>query len=134
MSLQSQQSDCSDDFYDILVSIFRTPDGGGNAGNGRYNVSYSQDPISVRYTDAVLRFRLTQDTPDTIVFTGMVTNLPGIVAQLSSSAISRDGRSLICTDVDTVKEPIGVTLQWIDGIAFSHDPQVGNIPVPPEDD
>ena len=118
------QNDAKAQYRKIAVTIARTPNGGGNAGGGKYQVSYSPDPVSVQRHNAVLAYALTK-TPAGIAFTGMSSDDKS--SQFSAPTISADGSLLVFIDANTAIENIDITLAWSDnGVAFSHDPQVKN--------
>ncbi len=118
------QNDDKAQYRKIAVTIVRTPNGGGNAGGGKYQVSYSPDPVTVQRHNAVLGYALTK-TPAGIAFTGMSSDDKS--GQFSAPTISGDGSLLVFIDANTAIEDIDITLAWSDnGVAFSHDPQVKN--------
>ena len=123
MTMLDQNNDKAP-YRKIAVTITRTPDGTGNAGDGKYKVSYSPDPVTVKRRNAVLGYELTK-TPAGIAFTGMSSD--DTTGQFSTATISADGSLLVFVDTNSGVEDIDITLNWIDnGIAFSHDPQVKN--------
>lgn len=118
------QNDDKAQYRKIAVTIARTPDGGGNAGGGKYQVTYSPDPITVKRHNAVLAYALT-NTPEGIAFTGMSSD--DKTGQFSTATISSDGSLMVFIDTNSGVEIIDVTLTWSDnGVSFSHDPQVKN--------
>jgi hypothetical protein len=118
-------------FVPTDVTIVRAAHGKpGNAGNGRYHVSYSREEVPVTRTDTVMCYRLVDPTPPEIVFTGMRTDATRGKLQFSPPSISQDGRVLIFIDTDWDGGAINITLDWVDAIRFAHDPQVGNVPQP----
>lgn len=112
----------------VSVEVNITP---STSSPGNYTVTYDGSPtlaIDVASRNTVLRFGLDAATPDNVYFVGMTTSLYRSDPQLSSYSISVDRRVLLCSDFDTVSGPIDVTLKWIIGTPFSHDPQVHNKP------
>lgn len=126
-------------FLNTPVTVTRTPDGGGNACHGKYQVTYYQPggisvnehgSISVVSTNTILNFQLIAPTPSEVVFTGMRTNQNDVEQQFSEATISLDGKMLTFTDIDNSPGGIAVTLLWRDSVEISHDPQVVNTPQP----
>jgi hypothetical protein len=122
-------NDSAKDFITVMVNVSLCS--GANCNAGEYNVTYNgKDKLDIPVVtkNTVIRFKLDAATSANVFFVGMASSLASDAAQLSSYSISLDRRVLICTDIDSKDDRIGVTLQWIIGTPVSHDPQVKNTP------
>lgn len=122
-------NDSAKDFITVMVNVSLCS--GANCNAGEYNVTYNgKDKLGIPVVkkNTVIRFKLDAATSPNVFFVGMANSLASDAAQLSSYSISLDRRVLICTDIDSKDDRIGVTLQWIIGTPVSHDPQVKNTP------
>ncbi len=113
-----------------LITVTRTPDGGGNVSGGKYNVAYGTAAVSAQTRNEVLTYQLADPTPPEIRFTGVSVAGEGTSRQMSTPTISRDGRMLTLIDADTAAVTMNLTFKWKDCTEFEHDPQVGNVPPP----
>lgn len=109
----------------VDVTVVYTPDGSGNSGNGRFNVTCVKQSIVVHNKNTDIIYQMTSDTPADIIFTGF-TAYPN--DQLGAAVITNNGRTMTTVDAmtSTAKEKIAVTLLFAE--TFSFDPEVTNEP------
>lgn len=107
----------------VQVVAVKKPDGNG------YEIRSFPNRIVVDSNDAVLIFQLVDPTSADVVF------LPPTVTpvgqdQLSTLAISRDGKRLLMSDLDSVSGTYHLFLRVKDasGAIYTHDPEVVNRP------
>jgi hypothetical protein len=95
-----------------------------------YDCACYPPKLTVTTSNAIIGYQLIDPTPGDIVFTGMTKINPPPVRQLSDPAMSVDGRTLLISDRNSVAADIHIKLHFRDGdgLEFSHDPQIGNVP------
>lgn len=113
-------------FIETEITVLRTPDGTGNAFNGKYNVIYEKAELLDHTPNAIFNFRLADQSPPEIRFVGMQVAGQSSHLQLSEPSVSVDGRMITFSDANTEKVKMNITFKWRDYIEFDHDPIIGN--------
>ncbi len=108
-----------------IVQVVAVPKPEGHG----YTIRSFPERIVVDSNDAVLIFQLVEPTPDDVRFLPPTITPPG-QDQFSTLAISRDGKRLIMSDLDSVAGIYHLLLRVQDstGTIASHDPEVVNRP------
>jgi hypothetical protein len=129
MSTSSPSSVAQPGYQNVQVTVTRVASG-GNAGNGKYQVSCSPNPLVLNTGDMVVSYQLISPTPTAILFTGMTTQSPtGTAPQLSPVVLSLDAKLMAFIDTDNEHVNISTTLDLSDGgTLFAYDPEVSNDP------
>ena len=102
-----------------------------------YDAEYDPKIINVTENDTVLNFRLVTPTPDDVIISSVAVN-PEENTQLSTPSISKNGKSMTLSDVNTVKQKFNLTFSYAtkksDGIharmaaMISEYPEIENDP------
>ncbi|WP_043480731.1 hypothetical protein [Janthinobacterium sp. HH01] len=98
---------------------------------GTYDVVTAPAVPVITETDTVINYQIFDTDGYDIVLTGMVVK-PAINDQLSPASVSVSGKMLTFSDANTKSMTLNVTLKFkdlgIEGVEFSHDPQISNNP------
>ncbi len=86
--------------------------------------------VVIASPNAVIGYQLVAPTDSKIVMTGMTKLNPPSERQLSDASVSVDGRLLLLSDRNTIPADIHIRLEFLyhGEEAFTHDPQIGNVP------
>lgn len=114
------------EFHNITVVVEPTPNGGGNAGGGKWKVTCTPYSSPVFTGDAILNYQLVAPTPSGIVFAGYDVSAPLPGRELSKPSISVDGKMMTFSDRNSKGEIILVTLRFKDVMEILYDPEVPN--------
>lgn len=79
-------------------------------GEQEYVPKYNPEIIPVTESDTVLVFKLTKKTPDNVIITSVTPRQPN--DQLSPASISKNGKQVVMTDINTVKETINLKFEF----------------------
>jgi hypothetical protein len=113
-------------FHNVQVTAFRTI----VDGKPQFECFCYPPKVVVTSSDAVIGYQLAGPTDDDILLTGMTKLNPPSERQLSDASVSVDGRLLLLSDRNTIPADIHIRLefQYRGEEAFTHDPQIGNVP------
>lgn len=94
----------------IQIKVTVTTAVNPSTGQQEYVPKYNPEIIPVTESDTVLVFKLTKKTPDNVIITSVTPRQ--VNDQLSSPSISKNGRQVVLTDINTVRETINLKFEF----------------------
>lgn len=84
-----------------------------NAESDTYDATYDPKVIEVHQEDTIINFRLVTPTPDDIVIRS-VTIIPEDQSQLSTPSISKNGKQMTLSDLNTLPQTFNLSFSYKD--------------------